>query len=440
MTAIDTRTPAATSEDLRSLIALSWQRRHANLARRISAAEEVVVKPSLRHRLFQQVLRNVELLGGNGVDRERIRGVILESPEAESLSPEWIGQLEQELYDEINGLGPVAQLLRDPTVSDVLINGPREVWVDRFGKLEKTAIQFDDEAHLRRILRRMVASQGRRLDESSPTVDVRLPDGSRLNAVLAPVSLSGTVVSIRRTREASFRLDELIAFGTLTVEMGELLNSVVRRRRNIVISGGAGAGKTTLLNVLSRAIPEGERVVTIEETAELRLEHPHVISLEARPANTEGSGGIDLRTLVKNALRMRSDRIVVGEVRGAEAFDMLQAMHVGHDGSLTTLHANSPRDALRRLQSLVLMGGGEQPADAVNELIASTVNLVVQVTRFSDGLRRVTSIAEISLADHGISVRELFTYDPFNKKFEATPARDKFVVRLGRDFERESSS
>ncbi|HEX7681543.1 MAG TPA: ATPase, T2SS/T4P/T4SS family, partial [Thermoanaerobaculia bacterium] len=245
-----------------------------------------------------------------------------------------------------------------------------------------------------------------------------------------PVSMRGSVVSIRRARESVFRLEELVAFGTLTDEMAELLTAAVRLRRNLVISGGAGAGKTTMLNVLSRAIPAGQRVVTIEETAELRLDHPHVVALEARPANAEGSGGVDLRTLVRNALRMRADRIIVGEVRGAEAFEMLQAMHVGHDGSLTTIHANSPRDAIRRLESLVLIGGGELAGTSLGELIASTVHLVAQLTRFPNGSRRLTSLAEITFGGGEVRARDLFVYDAARGRFEPTAASGPFMATL----------
>lgn len=415
--------------DLRSLIRASWNRRQIPPESVRSDAGGPAERPGLRQRLFQKLLRTLES-GGGPLDRARIRMLLEESAETETLTDEELSRIEQELVDEADGLGPIARLLRDPTVSDVLINGPHEIWIDRFGRLEKTGLRFDDEAHLRRILRRMVATQGRRLDEAVPWVDLRLPDGSRLNAVLSPVSLRGSVVSIRRSRETVFRLDELVAFGTLTNEIAGLLTAAVRQRRNLVISGGAGAGKTTLLNVLSRAIPHGQRVVTIEETAELRLDHPHVVALEARPANAEGSGGVDLRTLVRNALRMRADRIIVGEVRGAEAFEMLQAMHVGHDGSLTTIHANSPRAALRRLESLVLTGGGEMSPASVGELIASTIHLVAQLTRFPDGNRRLTSLAEITLVGGEVRVRELFTYDPARGRSEPTAAYGPFMVTL----------
>jgi pilus assembly protein CpaF len=412
--------PAPAADDLRDLIRSSWLGRRRPPSPRGDETEPESENGGLRRRLFERVLRSVETSGGGVPDRARVRRILEESDELEQIPEEWLSQIEQELVDELEGLGPVSRLLRDPTVSDILINGPHDVWVDRFGKLEKTGIRFHDDAHVRRILRRMVGAQGRRLDEATPHVDLRLPDGSRLNAVLAPISLRGSVVSIRRVREASYRLEELIAFGTLTSEMAALLAAAVQSRRNIVVSGGSGAGKTTLLNVLSRAIPTGERVITIEETAELRLDHPHVVSLEARMANSEGSGAVDVRTLVRNALRMRADRIIVGEVRGAEAFEMLQAMHVGHDGSLTTIHASSPRDALRRLESLVLIGGGELPMETVRELIASTVHLVAQMTRFPDGSRRMTSIAEIVRSESGIVARDRFTFDLSSGRFLAT--------------------
>ncbi len=394
-------------------------------------------EPGLRQRLFQRILKTLETPSSGVSVRARVRRVIEESPELDGIDDEWLARIERDLIDEVDGLGPVASLLRDPTISDILINGPGDVWVDRFGKLERTSVRFEDEAHLRRILRRMVGTQGRRLDEAVPYVDLRLPDGSRLNAVLSPVSLRGTVVSIRRAREASYRMEDLVAFGSLTAEMGELLADAVRLRRNVLVSGGSGAGKTTLLNVLSREIPPGERVVTIEETAELRLEHPHVISLEGRQANVEGSGGIDLRVLVRNALRMRADRIIVGEVRGAEAFEMLQAMHVGHDGSLTTIHANSVHDAIRRLESLVLMGGVELGAATVNEIIASTIHLIVQLTRYPDGSRRVSSVAEVVRANGVTTARELFVYRTAARRFERSAALGDFLLRLnGPELER----
>jgi len=433
----DESKPPIEMQDLRGLIQKGRGHRFAGLGARSMVKQSSASRPGLRERMFQRFLSDLESFGPGQLDRTRMRRIIESSPESLSLPEEWIDRLEQELIDEAEGLGPIAPLLRDPTISDVLVNGPGEVWVDRFGRLERSQIRFDDDNHLRRLLRRIVASRGRRLDEASPHVDVRLADGSRLNAVLPPVSLRGPVVSIRRARTTPFRLEELIAFGTLTREMGRMLEQAVRARRSIVVSGGAGAGKTTMLNVLSRAIPTGERIVTIEETAELRLEHPHVVALEGRMANAEGVGEISLRTLVKNALRMRADRIIVGEVRGSEAFDMLQAMNVGHDGSMTTVHSNSARDAVRRLQSLVLMGGGDLPAATVNELIGSAIEIIVQLARYPDGTRRVESIARVGLANNELYVRELFIHRTDRGGFEATTELREFLAEMNDDSTKE---
>ena len=417
---------------LRDLIAASWGRRRGGLRTRSARPSAVAASASLRQQLFQQVIQRAERMPGGQIGRERVREIVQEwraslPPLASVVS---VDEIELDVMDELSGLGPLGRLLRDPTVSDVLVNGPEEIWVDRFGRLERTQIRFDDETHLRRIIRRVVANQGRRLDDASPCVDVRLADGSRLNVVLSPVSLGGTTVSIRRAREVPLHLDDLIAFGSLTREMADLLVRIIRARRNVVISGGAGAGKTTLLNVLSAAIPHEERVVTIEETAELRLDHPHVVSLETRLPNAEGIGGIDLRTLVRNALRMRADRIIVGEVRGAEAFEMLQAMQIGHDGSLSTIHGSSPRESLRRLETLVLSGGTEMPAEAVGDIVASAIHVVIQMTRFNDGTRRVESISEVERLASGFAVHELFTFSRKSGHFEPAAGLNDFELRL----------
>ncbi len=321
-------------------------------------------------------------------------------------------QIAHEIMQELGGMGPLAPLMLETDISDILVNGPDEVWVDRQGRLELTAVRFDDEAHLRRFLDRLVSAQGRHLDAGSPMVDARLSDGSRLHAVIPPLCGRGTVVSIRRFRVETIRRDELLEQGFISESMLELLSLAVRAGLNIVIAGGAGAGKTTLLNMLSRFIPENDRVVTIEETAELQLEHPHVISLEARPGNLEGSGSIGLRELVRTALRMRADRIIVGEVRGSEVFDMLQAMNVGHDGSLTTVHANSPGDVLRRLEALALTGDMGLPRESVRDMIGSAIQIVVQLMRFSDGRRRVVSLCEVVRHESELSVRELYRFEP----------------------------
>lgn len=321
-------------------------------------------------------------------------------------------QVRREVLDEVLGLGPLAPLLANPDVSDVLVNGPNEVWVDKQGRLERTDVKFDDERHLRRLLDRLVAMHGRHIDASSPHVDAKLDDGSRLHAVVPPLSVRGAVVSIRRFRARRFEEQELLEQGFFSPQALELLRIAVESRRNVVIAGGAAAGKTSLLNLLSRFIPADERIVTVEETSELRLEHPHVVSLETRPPNIEGRGGIGLRELVKTALRMRADRIIVGEVRGEETLDMLQAMNVGHDGSLTTVHASSPGDVIHRLEWMALMGAANVSRDVVRGMIASALDLIVYVTRFRDGRRVVTSIHEVRRGKDDIVVRELFRFEP----------------------------
>ena len=321
-------------------------------------------------------------------------------------------RIRREILDEMRGLGPLAPLMADPAVSDILVNGPDEVWVDRGGRLERTEVVFDDERHLRGLVDRLVAAQGKHLDAGSPHVDARLDDGSRLHAVIPPLCAKGTVVSIRRFRLQPFDPDELLAAGYMSAPMLALLKLAVEGRSNIAIAGGAAAGKTTLLNLLSRYIPPGERIVTVEETSELRLQHPHVVTLEARPANMEGRGAVGLRDLLRTALRMRADRIVVGEVRGEEVLDMLQAMNVGHDGSLTTVHASNPGDVLRRLESLALLGGAALQRETVVDMVRSAVQLIVFVTRFRSGQRRITSIHEVLRGEQAGQTRELFRFEP----------------------------
>ena len=305
-------------------------------------------------------------------------------------------RLAEELTDETIGLGPLAPLLADPAISDILVNGPDQVYVERFGRLELTSIRFRDADHVVRVIERIAARIGRRIDTAWPMADLRLPDGSRVNATLPPVTLDGPTISIRRFGRRRLRRDDLLANGTVSPELMEFLMLAVRSRKNVLISGGTGAGKSTLLGVLAEAIPHTERVITIEDTAELILDQEHIVRMETRPANVEGRGRIDARDLVINALRMRPDRIIVGEVRGGEALDMLQAMNTGHDGGMCTVHANSPRDALARLETMVLMAGTELPSRAVREQIVSALHLVVHVRRFEDGVRRIESIAEIT--------------------------------------------
>jgi len=318
-------------------------------------------------------------------------------------------RLINELIDETLGLGPLEPLLRDPTISDILVNGPAAVFVERRGKLEETEIEFEDNEHLVQIIQRIAARVGRRIDESSPMVDARLPDGSRVNAVIHPLALDGALLSIRRFGNHQLQAGDLIARGAATPEMIDFLAACVKARLNVMISGGTGAGKTTLLNVLSGFIPKNERIVTIEDAAELQLQQPHVARMETRPANVEGSGEITTRELVRNSLRMRPDRIIVGECRGAEAFDMLQAMNTGHSGSLTTIHSNEARDALGRLEMLVGMANSELPMWFIDRQIAAAITIVVQVNRASNGKRRITQISEVTgLQGDRIAMHDIF--------------------------------
>jgi len=320
-------------------------------------------------------------------------------------------RLIQDLLHDTFDLGPITPYLLDEEISDILVNTHRQVYVERLGKLELTQAQFRDEAHLRLIIDRIISRVGRRLDESSPLVDARLADGSRVNAIIPPVALDGPILSIRRFRKRALSIENLLELGSVSEPMAHLLRGIVRARINCLITGGTGSGKTTLLNILSRYIPEGERIVTIEDSAELMLQQPHVVRLETRPPNIEGKGTITQRELVRNALRMRPDRIVVGEVRGDEVLDMLQAMNTGHDGSLTTLHANGPRDALHRLENLVLMAGHNLPDKAIREQIASALEVVIHVSRMSDGSRKILSVDEIvGMEGSVVTMQEIFRF------------------------------
>jgi pilus assembly protein CpaF len=302
----------------------------------------------------------------------------------------------KEVLNDLLGYGPIQPLLDDPEVTEVMVNGPKSVYIEKKGKLTKSSVAFDDDNHVLNVIDRIILPLGRRIDSDKPTVDARLPDGSRVNAVVPPVAIDGPSITIRKFSKEKLGISDLIDFGSITEKMGEFLRACVLAHLNVIISGGTGSGKTTLLNILSSFIPEDERIVTIEDAAELQLQQDHVLRMETKPANVEGLGGVTIRDLVRNSLRMRPDRIVVGEVRGGEALDMLQAMNTGHDGSLTTVHANSPRDALARLETLVLMAGMDMPLKVVRQQIASAVDLIVQQTRLQDGSRKVTAITEVA--------------------------------------------
>jgi pilus assembly protein CpaF len=335
--------------------------------------------------------------------REDLQGMPLNAMERERLF--------SEILDEVLGFGPLEPLLQDPTVSDILVNTYNKVYVERFGKLETTDVRFKDDGHLRRIIDKIVSAVGRRIDESSPMVDARLLDGSRVNAIIPPLALDGPMLSIRRFSVDPLEMEDLINFKTLIPQIGDLLKGIVKSKLNVLISGGTGSGKTTVLNVLSRFIPVNERVVTIEDSAELQLKQEHVVRLETRPPNIEGKGEVNQRDLVINSLRMRPDRIIVGEVRGKEAFDMLQAMNTGHDGSLTTIHANSPRDALMRLETMVAMANFDIPSEFLRRYISSAVNVVVHLARLTDGTRKVISLQEITgMEGNTITMQEIFSF------------------------------
>ena len=317
----------------------------------------------------------------------------------------------RQVLDEAVGLGPLEELLADDSVSEIMVNRFDEIFVEQGGRLQKHALTFTGDRAVMGVIERIVAPLGRRIDESSPMVDARLKDGSRVNAIIPPLALKGPTLTIRKFAKRKLGIADLVRFGAVSPEMGQFLEICVRARKNVVVSGGTGSGKTTLLNILSNFIPNGERIITVEDAAELQLSHEHLINLESRPANVEGKGAVPIRDLVKNTLRMRPDRIVVGECRGAEALDMLQAMNTGHEGSLTTLHANTPRDGLARLETMVLMAGMDLPLVAIREQIASAVDLVVQQTRFACGARKVTSITELTGIESGkIQIQELFRY------------------------------
>jgi pilus assembly protein CpaF len=399
----------------------------------------------LKTSLHKRVLDEVDLESLNRLDenlaREQVIQIVREMLQREK-TPLALAERERlgiEIIDELFGLGPLQPLLDDPTVSDILVNGPRVVYVERHGILERTDVKFNSNQHLMQIIERIVSKIGRRVDESSPMVDARLADGSRVNAIIPPLSLDGPILSIRRFGRDPLTARDLLANKTLTMPMCELLKAAVQGKLNILISGGTGAGKTTALNVLSAFIPEQERIVTIEDAAELQLKQQHVVRLETRPPNIEGQGAVKQRQLVVNALRMRPDRIIVGEVRAEEALDMLQAMNTGHEGSMTTIHSNSPRDAVSRLETMVAMANLNLPDKAIRQQISSAMNVVVQIARMVDGSRRVTNITEITgMEGDMITMQDLFVFerqgfDANNKvrgRFLPTGIRPRFSERL----------
>ena len=401
----------------------------------------------IKTRIHDRLLNVIELSLIDSLDRpalqSQLRAVVGKILEQEMPGlPLNAGERERlfaEILDEVLGLGPLEPFLQEPTVSDILVNTYKRIYVERSGKIEPTDARFKDNAHLRKIIDKIVTAVGRRIDESSPMVDARLPDGSRVNAIIPPLALDGPMLSIRRFAVEAFELEDLIGFKTLPVQLADLLKGLVKARLNVLISGGTGSGKTTFLNVLSRFIPPDERIITIEDSAELQLKQEHVVRLETRPPNIEGKGQITQRDLVINSLRMRPDRIIVGEVRGQEAFDMLQAMNTGHDGSLTTIHANSPRDALMRLETMVAMANFDIPTVFIRRYVASAINVLIHLARLTDGTRKVISLQElVGMEQDVISLQEVFSFQPksidaqgkVKGKFAFSGVRPRFAEKL----------
>ncbi|MBV1689325.1 CpaF family protein [Novosphingobium sp. G106] len=400
---------------------------------------------SLKVEIHRQLIDRINLSLLDKMSREQI------APEVNDIVAELLetaGQvlnraersaLSNEVLDELLGLGPLEPLLKDETINDILVNGSQTVFVERFGVLEKVPTRFQDEKHLLRIIQKIVSAVGRRIDESSPFVDARLADGSRVNAIVSPLAIDGSLLSIRKFSKKPISMDRMIELGSMPAEMSEVLKGIVQGRRNVIISGGTGSGKTTMLNALSTFIDERERIVTIEDSAELQLQQEHVARLETRPPNIEGKGEVNQRDLVKNALRMRPDRIILGECRGGEAFDMLQAMNTGHDGSMTTIHANTPRDALSRIEQMVGMSGIDISARSARAQIGSAINVVLQIGRLSDGKRKVLSLSELTgMEGETITMQEIFRFKMTGRDdsgnvlgyHEATGIRPKFATEL----------
>jgi len=400
---------------------------------RLSVQERLV--EVLGPRLYDSTLSDTEL---EGLVHQRLRELLDE--EESPLSAQEKLLIVRQIGDSVLGLGPLEPFVRDPEVTEIMVNGWDTIYVERAGKLYWTGTKFHDEQQLRRTIDKIVAKVGRRVDESSPYVDARLPDGSRVNAIIPPLSLDGPTLTIRKFSADPYQADDLVEFGTMTSPVAKFLESCVRGRINIMVSGGTGAGKTTTLNVLSSFIPDDERILTIEDAAELKLQQPHVVRLESRPPNIEGKGQVSIRDLVRNSLRMRPDRIVVGEVRGAEALDMLQAMNTGHDGSISTVHSNSPRDSLARLETITLMAGMDLSPRSIREQIASAIQLIVHQQRLKDGTRRFTHVTElVGMEGDVITLQDIFTFDfaagiddegRFKGRLKSTGLRPKFVDKL----------
>jgi pilus assembly protein CpaF len=414
--------------------------------RSMQASGSDVILQDLRLRIHRKLIDTLDLSKLSNLEMERVKVEIrriledLVMSEAIPLSRSDRDRLVMEVQHEVFGLGPLEILMKDPEVSDILVNTPHYVYVERYGKLEKTDVRFRDDAHLMQIIERIVTRVGRRVDESSPMVDARLADGSRVNAIIPPLALDGPILSIRRFGAERLTVNDLIQFNSLPPQIAEVAAACVKSRLNILVSGGTGAGKTTLLNCLSNYIPENERIVTIEDSAELKLQQEHVVRLETRPPNIEGQGSVTQRELVRNALRMRPDRIVVGEVRGGEALDMMQAMNTGHDGSISTIHANSARDALSRLETMMLMAGISLPERALREQVASALDVIVQLSRLSDGSRKLVEFTEVTgMEGPTITTQTIFKFEQRGVEngkiigeFVATGVMPSFLDRLER--------
>ncbi len=397
----------------------------------VKAAEETVEDPYLevKRRIHSAIIDEMNKSGKMITDRDVMYKIVDDKVnDDEFLIPRIDREkVATELFNDIMGYGPIEVLVQDPNYSEIMVNGPDKIYVEDKGKLKLTDLKFRDEEHLMNIINRIVSNVGRHVDEASPMVDARLADGSRVNAIIPPLSLVGPVLTIRKFGKKPITAQQLLKFGSLTPQMLQFLEACVKGKLNIVVAGGTGSGKTTLLNVLSSYIPEDERIVTIEDAAEVQLKQEHVITLEARPANLEGKGAVTIRNLVKNALRMRPDRIIVGEVRSEETLDMLQAMNTGHDGSLTTTHANSPRDTVSRLETMVLMSGMELPLKAIRDQVSSAIDLIVQQSRLRDGTRKITSITEIvGMEGDVVSMQDIFVYETDGR----VDASGKFIGRF----------